>query len=748
DNATNTNDVAVTNSKDNNVTDNTTKNNDNTAVKDIDSNTDENTSDAATSKSTEKVFAYKSAASAEQSKKSNELNKQAEDFISQSNDLKSKAASENNITTKNAIYAEAEELEKQSENKKSEAAQIIAVANKTDFLDNQNKLEQFALATKGNTADDISIAELMKEDADMYFIRAQKSRDLANSASNYFEKETAFEDAYKNEMIALEKQKKANDIYLKYTTDVAVNNNIHSVDNSTANKLSDNSTKMNNAVSDNATKTNNDAINTANDSKIDDTNKSANIASINNSSKDNSLKTNDVKVNNNIDNNTSDNTTKTIDLTNNSATNATVKTNDVAVNNTIGNNASDNASNTKERTINSTTIPASNSTVKTNDVEAKLPLTKTSEVFVKTTTPVYSASKPIPVNSKLPEGLIFKVQIGAFRNPIPQNLFTGMSPITGETTPQGFIRYTAGLFTKFATADKVKGEIRDLGYKDAFVVAFFNGKRISMVEALGMTGETLPLNNQTAQNTIANNITNTVDNSVTNSSSQSPANTTTTQTPVNNIATQTTIPAVAQNVSVVSGLFYTIQVGVYSQPVSANKLYNIQPLYTETAQNGNLRYNSGIYNNVGRATEAKNMIVDAGIKDAFVTAYYNGKRISIPEAAQLISQGNAVFSTDPKMNKLPTFSAAASQVVYNPVSNTNPDELSNTVPSKVDAINNNQVKPAVIKTTTPFVNEKVNAEANPSKTMPIDSGIVFKVQIGAFKEEVPLEIANKFLKIA
>ena len=32
--------------------------------------------------------------------------------------------------------------------------------------------------------------------------------------------------------------------------------------------------------------------------------------------------------------------------------------------------------------------------------------------------------------------------------------------------------------------------------------------------------------------------------------------------------------------------------------------------------------------------------------------------------------------------------------------------------------------------------------------MPIDSGIVFKVQIGAFKDEVPLDMANKFLKIA
>ena len=744
-NTTRTNDAAVTNTKDNNLTDNTAKTNNNIALKDVDSNTVGNTLDAVNA-SAEKMFAYKSSASADQAKKADVLNKQAEDFISQSNDLKSKAAAENNVTAKNAIYAEADELEKQSENKKTEAAQIVAVANKTEYLDNQNKLEQFAVATKGNTADDISIVELMKEDANLYFNRAQKSRDLANSASDYYEKETAFEDAYKNEMIALEKQKKATDIYLKYTSDVAVNNNKLEVDNTMANKSADNSSKTNNVVANNTIKTNDLAINNANTIKSVDTNKSADNTLINNTSKDNTLKTNDVVVNNSTDKNSTDNNVKTKDLTNNSTTNTAVTTNDVAVNNNIDNNVTNNTTKTKDQTANSTTSTVTN----TNDVVAtKLPLTNTNEVFVKTSTPVYSASKPIPVNSKLPEGLIFKVQIGAFRNPIPQDLFKGMSPITGETTPQGFTRYTAGLFTKFVTADKVKGEIRDLGYKDAFVVAFFNGKRISMVEALGMTGETMPVNDQIASNTIADNTSNTTDNSASNTTSQTTVNNTTTQAPVNNTATaQTTIPAVTQNVSVLSGLFYTVQVGVYSQPVSANKLHNIQPLYTETAQNGNLRYNTGIYNNIARAAEAKNMIVDAGIIDAFVTAYYNGKRISIPEAAQLISLGNAVFSNDPDINRLPTFSAAASQTVSNPVNNTFSNEITNLLPVKVDQVSNNQVKPDVIKTTTPAVSEKVKAESNASNTMIVDSGIVFKVQIGAFKEEVPLAIANKFLKIA
>ena len=58
----------------------------------------------------------------------------------------------------------------------------------------------------------------------------------------------------------------------------------------------------------------------------------------------------------------------------------------------------------------------------------------------------YSASKPIPVDAPMPDGLIFKVQIGAFKNPIPQDLFKGIKPITAETTPQGLMRYTVGIF--------------------------------------------------------------------------------------------------------------------------------------------------------------------------------------------------------------------------------------------------------------------------------------------------------------
>ena len=44
-------------------------------------------------------------------------------------------------------------------------------------------------------------------------------------------------------------------------------------------------------------------------------------------------------------------------------------------------------------------------------------------VFAKVDKQVYSDKNPIPINNKLPVGIIFKVQIGAFKNSIPQDLF-------------------------------------------------------------------------------------------------------------------------------------------------------------------------------------------------------------------------------------------------------------------------------------------------------------------------------------
>ena len=118
-------------------------------------------------------------------------------------------------------------------------------------------------------------------------------------------------------------------------------------------------------------------------------------------------------------------------------------------------------------------------------------------IFAKTTSTevsVYNEEKPIPLNPRLPEGLVFKVQIGAFRNPIPQDLFSGFAPIMGESTDFGVTRYTAGVFDSESVATNARDEIRNIStqYSDAFVVAYYNGSRVSMDEARALIGGSGP----------------------------------------------------------------------------------------------------------------------------------------------------------------------------------------------------------------------------------------------------------------
>ena len=81
-----------------------------------------------------------------------------------------------------------------------------------------------------------------------------------------------------------------------------------------------------------------------------------------------------------------------------------------------------------------------------------------------------------------PNGLIYKVQIGVYKNKIPNETFKGLSPIA-EDPYAGGVKYSVGAFKKIAYAKQAKKHVVELGLKDAFIVAYFNGSRISIQEA-------------------------------------------------------------------------------------------------------------------------------------------------------------------------------------------------------------------------------------------------------------------------
>lgn len=93
------------------------------------------------------------------------------------------------------------------------------------------------------------------------------------------------------------------------------------------------------------------------------------------------------------------------------------------------------------------------------------------------------------------DGLIFKVQIGSFRNGVVTPSFkkiylriSKLYKINKYTDSKKFEIYTIGDFSAYADATKMKDQMVKDGIKDAFVAAFFKGERIKVSEALKLAG--------------------------------------------------------------------------------------------------------------------------------------------------------------------------------------------------------------------------------------------------------------------
>lgn len=80
-------------------------------------------------------------------------------------------------------------------------------------------------------------------------------------------------------------------------------------------------------------------------------------------------------------------------------------------------------------------------------------------------------------------GVAFKVQIGAFRNKNLSKYFENNGSFDGEVD-NSQQRYTLGVFTDYWDADKFKKYLREMGVKDAWIVAYKDGQRVPLKDVL------------------------------------------------------------------------------------------------------------------------------------------------------------------------------------------------------------------------------------------------------------------------
>lgn len=97
----------------------------------------------------------------------------------------------------------------------------------------------------------------------------------------------------------------------------------------------------------------------------------------------------------------------------------------------------------------------------------------------------------------------------------------------------------------------------------------------------------------------------------------------------------------------VAGLFFTVQIGVYSKDVPHAVFFNVKPINTQNLDNGTYRYSTGQFSSVKEASERRAELINLGITDAFVTAYYNGNRIGVTKAKKMIEEEGAKILFDP-----------------------------------------------------------------------------------------------------
>ncbi|RLK00324.1 N-acetylmuramoyl-L-alanine amidase family protein [Tenacibaculum discolor] len=101
------------------------------------------------------------------------------------------------------------------------------------------------------------------------------------------------------------------------------------------------------------------------------------------------------------------------------------------------------------------------------------------QVVKKETRPKAKTTEPKTVS----KGVVFRVQIAASRKKLSTKSFKGLENVESLFIDD-YYKYYYGNSPSLSGIKKVLPEVRSKGYKDAWVVAFKNGKRVSIKEAL------------------------------------------------------------------------------------------------------------------------------------------------------------------------------------------------------------------------------------------------------------------------
>jgi hypothetical protein len=200
-----------------------------------------------------------------------------------------------------------------------------------------------------------------------------------------------------------------------------------------------------------------------------------------------------------------------------------------------------------------------------------------------------SGEVKMQLRSALSEEVIYRVQIGAFTHELSMNIFDGVGDMIVLRGDDGLTRYITGAYDNIHKAASRKIDILLEGFEGAFIVAYRDGKRISLEEAGNVTSNVTPL---------------------------------------------------AQNKIDKTKIGFKVQVGAYKDNIPANvmdKFISIGNVKT-VRQSGVTRYLVGNYDSYDAARAKLNNLQAQGFIDAFVVGTFNDQIISVEEANELLNK--------------------------------------------------------------------------------------------------------------
>ena len=219
--------------------------------------------------------------------------------------------------------------------------------------------------------------------------------------------------------------------------------------------------------------------------------------------------------------------------------------------------------------------------------------------------PVYSANEKILINPQVPQGLIYRIQVAVFRNPVAPSYFKGITPVYGfKASGTNNTAYYAGMFRKLADANKALSRVRQNGFKDAFIVCFSSGKAVSADRAAILEKEwgRKPL-----------------------------------------IAAMSVRPGTSAD-TVPPTLIFRVEVNRALKPLKEDviegmsKLAGTKGLDTETLNNGTVVYLIGKFITFESAEDYAGLLVRNGYRQAKVSAWLGKKEIPVETARELFKR--------------------------------------------------------------------------------------------------------------